>query len=75
MFVGVSRAWMVAVAVLSVGLMAHADPLVVKTANGRVHGKALNDGKVKAFEGIPYAAGPVGDLRLEGSAAGEALDE
>ena len=63
MFVGVSRAWMAVVAVLSVGLMAHADPLVVKTANGRVHGKELNDGKVKAFEGIPYAAGPVGDLR------------
>ena len=42
---------------------ADADPLTVKTAQGKVHGKAINDGKVRAFLGIPYAAPPVGDLR------------
>ena len=33
----------------------------VKTRLGIVEGK--DDGKVKAFLGIPYAAPPVGDLR------------
>jgi para-nitrobenzyl esterase len=28
-----------------------------------LHGKTINDGKVKAFLGLPYAAPPVGDLR------------
>ena len=41
----------------------HADPLTVKTALGKVHGKTINEGKVKAFLGLPYAAPPVGDLR------------
>ena len=41
----------------------HADPLTVKTEQGKVHGKTINDGKVKAFLGLPYAAPPVGDLR------------
>ncbi len=41
----------------------HADSLTVKTAEGKVHGKTINDGKVKAFLGLPYAAPPVGDLR------------
>ena len=41
----------------------HADPLTVKTAQGKVHGKTINEGKVKAFLGLPYAAPPVGDLR------------
>jgi para-nitrobenzyl esterase len=40
-----------------------ADPLTVKTEQGKAHGKTLNDGKVKAFLGLPYAAPPVGDLR------------
>ena len=30
---------------------------------GKIHGKTINDGKVKAFLGLPYAAPPVGDLR------------
>jgi len=42
---------------------AHADPLTVKTAQGKVHGKTINDGKVRAFLGLPYAAPPLGDLR------------
>ena len=28
-----------------------------------MHGKTINDGKVRAFLGLPYAAPPVGDLR------------
>ena len=40
-----------------------ADPLTVKIADGTVHGKTLNEGKVRAFQGIPYAAPPVGNLR------------
>ena len=42
---------------------AGADPLTAKTAQGKIHGKTINDGKVKAFLGLPYAAPPVGDLR------------
>ncbi len=41
----------------------YADPLTVKTELGKVHGKTINEGKVKAFLGLPYAAPPVGDLR------------
>ena len=40
-----------------------ADSLIVKTVDGKVHGKLINNGKVRAFQGIPYAAPPVGDLR------------
>ncbi len=40
-----------------------AESLTVKTEPGNVHGKTINDGKVKAFLGLPYAAPPVGDLR------------
>lgn len=43
--------------------IAAADSLTVKTVDGKVQGKTINDGKVKAFLGIPYAAPPVGDLR------------
>jgi para-nitrobenzyl esterase len=43
--------------------MARADSLTVKTEKGKVHGKTINNGKVKAFLGLPYAAAPVGDLR------------
>ena len=50
---------------LALGLAAvvRADSLTVKTAQGKAHGKTINDGKVKAFLGLPYAAPPVGDLR------------
>jgi para-nitrobenzyl esterase len=40
-----------------------ADPLKVKTEQGKVQGKTINDGKVNAFLGLPYAAPPVGDMR------------
>jgi para-nitrobenzyl esterase len=40
-----------------------ADPLTVKTEQGKVHGKTINDGKVRAWMGLPYAAPPLGDLR------------
>jgi para-nitrobenzyl esterase len=50
---------------LLVGLSAgmHADPLKVKTEQGKAIGKTINNGKVRAFMGLPYAAPPVGDLR------------
>lgn len=40
-----------------------ADLLTVKTQQGKVHGKMINESKVMAFLGLPYAAPPVGDLR------------
>lgn len=48
---------------LGLPLVSKADPLTVKTADGKVHGKTINDGKVRAWLGLPYAAPPVGDLR------------
>jgi len=57
------------VCVLAAGVLiglsasAYADPLTVKTELGKAHGKTINDDKVKAFLGLPYAAPPVGDLR------------
>jgi para-nitrobenzyl esterase len=54
-----------AVAGLLLGLsgFAGADPLKVKTAQGKVVGKTIGEGKVRAFMGLPYAAAPVGELR------------
>jgi para-nitrobenzyl esterase len=58
-----------ACALVIVGLAAglpsrlHADSLTVKTEQGKAHGKAINNGTVKAFLGLPYAAAPVGELR------------
>jgi para-nitrobenzyl esterase len=65
MFAGrfVLRTLPLVAAALALGLMAKADSLVVKTNDGKVHGKLLNNGVVRAFQGIPYAAPPVGDLR------------
>src|SRR5579863_1751785 len=48
---------------LPLPLPLQAEPLTVKTDQGKVHGKTINDGKVNAFLGLPYAAPPVGDLR------------
>jgi para-nitrobenzyl esterase len=50
-------------AILGMSAGAHADSLTVKTEQGKVHGKTISDGKVKAFLGLPYAAPPVGNLR------------
>jgi para-nitrobenzyl esterase len=56
-----------ALAVVGLGLgistAAFADSLTVKTEQGKVQGKTINDGKVKAFLGLPYAAPPIGDMR------------
>jgi para-nitrobenzyl esterase len=41
----------------------HAVSPAANTEQGKVRGKTINDGKVKAFLGLPYAAPPVGDLR------------
>jgi para-nitrobenzyl esterase len=59
----------IAACVLAAGAMASRcsagtdDALTVKTKMGKVHGKAINAGKVRAWLGLPYAAPPVGDLR------------
>ena len=59
------------VAGLALGFCAsvRAESLTVKTEQGKVHGKAINDGKVNAFLGLPYAAPPVGDMRWKAPAA------
>jgi para-nitrobenzyl esterase len=61
--VGVVCALAVVALVLVLPGRIFADALVVKTEQGKVHGKTINDGKVRAFLGLPYAAPPVGDLR------------
>ena len=62
---GLKTVCALAIAGLVAGLSARllADPLMVKTEQGKAHGKTLNDGKVKAFLGLPYSAPPVGELR------------
>jgi para-nitrobenzyl esterase len=56
------QATVLAAALCIVAASAKADSLTVKIADGKVHGKSLNS-SVRAFQGIPYAAPPVGDLR------------
>ena len=43
--------------------LAATDPLRVRTDKGEVQGKISDDGQVRAFLGVPYAAPPVGPLR------------
>jgi para-nitrobenzyl esterase len=43
--------------------LAHGDSLTIKTQQGSIHGKLVNDGRMRVFLGIPFAAPPVGDLR------------
>ena len=52
-----------ATTLLTISAFAASDPLTVKTSLGKVHGKTINSGKVRAWLGLPYAAPPVGDLR------------
>ncbi len=70
MQLGLKLTCTLAIAALTMGLSTtiHADPLKVKTEQGKVLGKTINDGKVKAFLGLPYAAPPVGDLRWKAPA-------
>ncbi len=65
MHLGLKAASALAIAALAAGLSAplQADSLTVKTGQGKVHGKTIHFGKVKAFLGLPYAAAPVGALR------------
>lgn len=65
MQIGTQAMCVLAMAGLALGLSTpvQADSLTVKTEQGKVQGKTINDGKVKAFLGLPYAAPPVGDLR------------
>jgi|KBSMisStandDraft_5_1062788.scaffolds.fasta_scaffold04576_5 para-nitrobenzyl esterase len=49
--------------ILGLSVFASAESLTVETKQGKVRGKTINNGKVKAFLGLPYAAAPVGDLR------------
>jgi para-nitrobenzyl esterase len=65
MQVGLKVACVLAAVGLALGLSTavYADSLTLKTEQGKVQGKTINDGKVKAFLGLPYAAPPVGDLR------------
>jgi para-nitrobenzyl esterase len=61
------RFLMVLIATLLVGIGGQwgsaQDDLTVQTAQGAAKGKLINQGHVKAFLGLPYAAAPVGDLR------------
>jgi para-nitrobenzyl esterase len=66
---GMVRALAVSGLVLGMTLAVQADPLTVKTEQGKAHGKTINDGKVNAFLGLPYAAPPVGDMRWKAPAA------
>jgi len=65
MQMGTKVACALATAGLALGLSMplFADSLTVKTEQGKAQGKTINDGKVNAFLGLPYAAPPVGDLR------------
>ena len=62
---GIKAACVLTIAALTSMLSAplHADSLTVNTAQGKAHGNAINNGQVKAFLGLPYAAAPVGALR------------
>ena len=60
---GVTCGLVISGLILGCSLSVRAESLTVKTEQGKVRGKAINDGKVKAFLGLPYAAPPVGDLR------------
>ncbi|MFL6450863.1 MAG: carboxylesterase/lipase family protein [Bryobacteraceae bacterium] len=49
----------------AVGTVYAAPPIQIQTQSGLVEGTSSADGKVRAFEGIPFAAPPVGHLRWQ----------
>ena len=65
MHFGVKIACALAIAGMWFGFSARAvaDPLTVKTEQGKIHGKLISNGNVRAYLGIPYAAPPIGGLR------------
>ena len=58
-----ARALILTLAAAGISAVTVADPLKVKIEQGQIHGKLVNENKVRAFLGIPYAAPPVADLR------------
>jgi para-nitrobenzyl esterase len=50
-------------AMLLMSAQSSADPMLVQIAEGRLKGKLINEGRVRAYLGIPYAAPPVGSRR------------
>jgi para-nitrobenzyl esterase len=50
---------------LMVGLVAGDAAAQVKTASGLVQGTTVADGTIRVFQGVPYAAPPVGALRWQ----------
>ena len=48
---------------VALGAMLHANSLKVKVEQGKLQGKFVNEGRVRAFLGIPYAAPPLEALR------------
>ena len=63
--IGTKSTALIAMVMLGICTAAHGESLTVKTAQGAVRGKLINDGEVRAFLGISYAASPVGDLRFK----------
>ena len=61
--IGIVCAVAMVASVLGFSSPVRADSLTVKILQGKVRGKTIKGGKVKAFLGLPYAAPPVGDLR------------
>lgn len=56
--------WVVMCACVAIAVSARAaDDLTIKTEKGKIHGKRSDDGQVRTFLGVPYAAPPVGQLR------------
>ncbi|HTS10484.1 MAG TPA: carboxylesterase/lipase family protein [Candidatus Limnocylindrales bacterium] len=57
-----SKYWIAVAALALLGSSTH-PANQVRIATGTIEGKTSADGKVRIFEGIPYAAPPVGELR------------
>ncbi len=63
------RSVVVLAAGLAVVAAASGASLTIKTAEGVVRGKTIDNGKVRVFLGLPYAAAPLGELRWKAPAA------